>query len=578
MNKPKKKWTVIERPESSRVSAFAKELNISEVLASLLIQRGIDDFDTAKKFFRPQLSHAHNPFLMKDMDKAVRRLKQAIEGGENIMVYGDYDVDGTTSVSLVFSVLSELTSNITFYIPDRYEEGYGLSFKGVDFAADNDFSLIITLDCGIKAIDKVDHANDKGVDIIICDHHRPGKELPKAYAVLDPKRSDCPYPYKELCGCGVGYKLLKGLSVAMDLPDALTDQYLDLVALAIGADIVPITGENRVLMHYGMKRVNEAPSVGVNALLEVANVKKILSVTDLVFIVAPRINAAGRIKSGGDAVALLTSKDRDSVLELAEEVNRYNKERRELDQRITEHALELLQESPEEEKKRSTVVFNGGWHKGVVGIVASRLMDHYYRPTIVLTGNGDKITGSARSVRHFDVYEAINSCSDLLVNFGGHKYAAGLTMEKDKLPEFKRRFEETVRNTLDLGLLIPEQLIDAEIRLTDVNKKFYNILRQLAPFGPKNMRPLFVAHGCYDTGASRILKEEHLRLVVTQNDDLDIPLNGIGFGLADKMDIVQSGQPFSIVFSIEENTWRGNTSLQLNLKDIRLTVDVQQAQ
>lgn len=511
------------------------------------------------------------------MESAVTRVLQAIDGGENILVYGDYDVDGTTSVSLMYSFLSQLTDQVSYYIPDRYKEGYGVSFQGIDFAHDNGVGLIITLDCGIKAVDKVAKAKEYGIDVIICDHHRPGAQLPDAIAVLDPKRNDCAYPYKELCGCGVGYKLATAIARRRDLPSETFEQYLDLVAVAIGADIVPITGENRILMHYGMAKVNRNASPGMAALMKVAQIKKTMSVTDLVFTIAPRINAAGRIKSGMDAVDLLTATDEQSVMAMAQEIDGHNRDRKELDKRITEEALEQIESEAGSEQLRSTVVYREDWHKGVVGIVASRLMETYYRPTIVLTGSDGKVTGSARSVRHFDVYDAIDACSDLLLNFGGHKYAAGLTMEADKLPEFKRRFEAQVRSTLDLSLLSPELTVDAELPLSSVTPSFYKILRQMAPFGPGNMRPVFVAHDCFDfKGQSKVLKDKHLRVMVTQGDDDRPPIQGIAFGMAHALEIVQSGRPFSIAFNIEENVWNDRVTMQLMVKDIRYTVDARQ--
>ena len=504
---------------------------------------------------------------MKDMDKAVDRLIQAVDQDEHIMIYGDYDVDGTTSVALVYSFLRETTEAIMYYIPDRYKEGYGLSYQGIDQAADNDVTLIITLDCGIKATDKVAYAKEKGIDIIICDHHRPGDELPAAVAVLDPKQGDCPYPFKELCGCGVGFKFMQAYCQRTETDTVNLFNKIDLLATAIGADIVPITGENRVFMHHGLKMVNEGPSDGISALKQVADVKKKMTVTDLVFIIAPRINAAGRIFHGNHAVALLTSEPGVQLEEIAHEVNNFNKERKELDKVITQQALEMIAEDSTMLEAKSTVVYREDWHKGVVGIVASRLIETYYRPTIVLTESNGMATGSARSVRHFDVYEAIDSCSDLLENFGGHKYAAGLTMKLEHVDEFRRRFDEVVSKTCPSDWLIPEVTADLELDLDEVDRKFFNVLRQMAPFGPGNMKPVFMSKSC-QARYPKIVGETHLKFQVYQNDT-NRPLNTIAFGQGDKLELLQSGRSFDLLYTVEENEWNGMVGLQLNVKDIR---------
>lgn len=567
---PDKRWTSRPIPEGLSVETLAKELNVRPELATLLIQREISDFDAAKAFFRPSLDDLHDPFLMKDMDKAVDRLSQALEEGESIMVFGDYDVDGTTSVALVYSFLRNLTDQVMYYIPDRYTEGYGLSMAGIQQAADNDISLIITLDCGIKAVEKVAHAKELGVDIIICDHHRPGDVLPPAVAVLDAKQEGCEYPYKELCGCGVGFKFMQAYCRRHEIDEGHVLQYLDLLATAIGADIVPITGENRVLMYHGLQMINTEPSSGIRALLQVADVKKkSLTVMDLVFIIAPRINAAGRIFHGNHAVALLTGEDPDKLESVAREVNTFNGERKELDRSITEQALDMIASDEQFHGMKSTVVFKEDWHKGVVGIVASRLIETHYRPTIVLTESNRMATGSARSVRHFDVYDAIEACSDLLVNFGGHKYAAGLTLELDQVDEFRRRFEEVVSATIDPEWLIPEVTADLEFDLDHVDRKFFNVLRQMAPFGPGNMKPVFRTDNCLGRYA-KIVGETHLKFQAYQ-EDVNRPINCIAFGLGNKLDIAKSGQPFSLIYTIEENEWNGMLSLQLSVKDIRLT-------
>ncbi len=561
------RWTLKPKPDSEKVKSLSKALRVEPIIASLLVQRGVESFEEAQKFFRPSLEDLHDPYLMKDMDKAVWRIEKAIVNGENIMVYGDYDVDGTTSVALLSSFLKSYYPNVSTYIPDRYDEGYGISYKGIDFAHDNDFTLIIALDCGIKAIDKVAYALEKNIDFIICDHHRPGNEIPKAVAVLDPKRDDCKYPYKELCGCGVGFKLIQALAEKQGLQIKDLLPYLDLVATAIGADIVPITGENRVLAYYGLKVINSYPRTGFQAILNQIK-KETLTITDVVFIIAPRINAAGRMKHGNHAVTLLTETDSEKAEIYAAEIETYNTDRREADKQITEEALQQIIQNKEEERM-TTVVYQEDWHKGVIGIVASRLTETYYRPTLVFTKSGERLAASARSVKDFDVYNVLESCSEHIEQFGGHKYAAGLTLLEKDFENFKAAFERVVSETIEPRLLSPEISIDTEIDLKDITPKFYRILKQFGPFGPGNMTPTFMTQNLTDTGFGKCVgkDESHLRVVVKQGNSNQF--TGIGFGMAEKEDIACKGQPFKAVYSIDENEWQGNVSLQLKLKDIR---------
>lgn len=559
------RWTLQPKPDSSTVENLAKTLNVDTIIASLLVQRGVTTFDQAKKFFRPSLEDIHDPFLMKDMDKATARILKAIADGENIMVYGDYDVDGTTSVALLSSYLKTLSHQITTYIPDRYNEGYGISYMGIDYAHDNDISLIVALDCGIKAIEKIAYAKEKGIDFIICDHHRPGDKIPDAVAVLDPKRKDCEYPYKELCGCGVGFKLIQGLAVHQNqtIEDILP--YLDLVATAIGADIVPITGENRVLAYYGLRVINTNPRVGFRAMLSEVK-KETLTITDLVFIIAPRINAAGRMKHGLHAVNLLTEENLDIALQYAAEIELYNSNRKEADQNITQEALGQILQNKEEDRY-TTVVYEENWHKGVIGIVASRLTETYYRPTLVFTKSGSKLAASARSVKGFDVYNALEACSEYIEQFGGHKYAAGLTLEEKQYLPFKQKFEEVVSTTIDKKMLIPEISIDASIELDQITPKFYRILKQFAPYGPGNMAPVFMTEGLNDTGYGKCVgaDEKHLKCRVQKNE---VTIGAIGFNLGPKYNLITQGQYFKAAYTIDENEWNGEVSLQLKLKDI----------
>ncbi len=561
------RWNIKPKPEPHLVSQLANELNVSKLIASLLVQRGISTFNQAKQFFRPSLNDLHDPYLMRDMDKAVNRIEKAISNQENILVFGDYDVDGTTAVSLVSSYLKTIYPNISTYIPDRYDEGYGISFKGIDFADDNGFSLIIALDCGIKSIDHVAYAKEKNIDFIICDHHRPGEILPEAIAVLDPKRSDCTYPYDELCGCGVGFKLIQAL--AHNRGETIDDliPYLDLVATAIAADIVPMTGENRILAKFGLEVINSNPRPGIKALIQ--NVKKkVLTITDVVFIIAPRINAAGRIKHGNHAVELLTEFNLEQAEQFASEIEGYNLDRKDLDKQITVEALAQIEENNEKEKF-TTVVYNENWHKGVIGIVASRLTETYYRPTLVFTKSGDKLAASARSVKDFDVYNALEKCSEHLEQFGGHMYAAGMTLKEENYIQFKEAFEKVVQETIHPDLLIPEISVDAEIDLTEINPKLIRLLHQFEPFGPENMTPVFMAKNIVDTGYGKTLgqNDEHLKLFVKQNNSEGFGV--IGFGLGKKLKLTKNHQPFEMAFCIDENEFNGNVTVQLRAKDVR---------
>ena len=560
------RWTLKTAPNKKKVSQLSNDLSVNPILASLLVQRNIDTFKKAKEFFRPSLEDLHDPFLLKDMDRAVSRIEKAIIDNENILIYGDYDVDGTTSVSLVSSYLKTITNHIATYIPDRYDEGYGISYQGIDFASDNNFSLIIALDCGIKAIEKVSYASQKNVDFIICDHHKPGNEIPKATAVLNPKRVDCTYPYKELCGCGVGFKLVHALASRRGQTIEDIQQYLDLVATAIAADIVPITGENRILTYYGLEVINSNPRNGIKAIIHQINKKK-LTITDVVFIIAPRINAAGRIKHGNYAVELLTEMDFEVALDFAASIEKFNLERKELDKKITYEALQQI-ESANEKEKFSTVVYSENWHKGVIGIVASRLIESFYRPTLVFTKSGNKLAASARSVKGFDVYEALNECSEYLEQFGGHKYAAGLTLDPKNYSAFKNKFEEVVKASIDKNLLIPEITIDLELELSEITPKFFRILQQMGPFGPQNMKPVFKTTSVRDNGYGKTVGSDksHLKLSIIDGADQKT-YNAIGFGLGNKIKSIKGD--FDIAYSLDENEWKGNTSIQLILKDLK---------
>ena len=561
------RWTIKPQPSEEKVKLLAEALNVEEFVATLLVQRGIETFEQARQFFRPTLADLHNPYLMKDMDKAVERIELAIENGENILVFGDYDVDGTTAVSLVSSYLKTYYPNVATYIPDRYDEGYGISFKGIDFADDNGFSLIIALDCGIKSIDHVAYANARNIDFIICDHHRPGNSLPEAIAVLDPKRDDCSYPYDELCGCGIGFKLIQALGINRNQTISDLVPYLDLVAAAIAADIVPMTGENRILAHFGLQVINSDPRPGIKALIHQIK-KQTLDITDVVFIIAPRINAAGRIKHGNHAVELLTEFDFEQAQQFASEIEAYNSERKDLDKLITKEALKQIDENKEKERFTS-VVFQEDWHKGVIGIVASRLIETYYRPTLVFTKSGDKYAASARSVKGFDVYNALEACSEHLEQFGGHMYAAGMTLKEENYLLFKEAFEKEVEKTIHPDMLVPEISIDAEINFSDITPKLIRILKQFEPFGPLNMTPTFLTKEVKDTGYGKLMgqEEEHLRLFVKQNGSEGIA--AIGFGLGDKFDLTTNQKPFQVAYCIDENEWNGKVSIQLRLKSIK---------
>jgi len=561
------RWTIKPLPNPDTVKQLMHVLSVDHTIATLLAQRGIETFDEARKFFRPELQDLHDPYLMKDMGKAVERIEKAIRDNENILVFGDYDVDGTTAVSLVSSFLRSFYPNVATYIPDRYIEGYGVSYLGIDYADDNGCSLIIALDCGIKSIDHVAYAKQKNIDFIICDHHRPGDFLPDAVAVLDPKRSDCFYPYDELCGCGIGFKLIQALGQNRGETTEDLIGYLDLVAAAIAADIVPMTGENRILAKFGLDVINDNPRPGIKALIHQIK-KKTLDITDVVFIIAPRINAAGRIKHGNHAVELLTEFNFEQAQQFASEIEQYNSDRKDLDKQITKEALQQIVDNKEHENFTS-VVFHETWHKGVIGIVASRLIETYYRPTLVFTKSGDKYAASARSVKGFDVYNALEACAEHLEQFGGHMYAAGLTLKEENYQAFKNAFEEIVKATIHPDLRIPEVSIDAEIDFDEITPKMMRILKQFEPFGPLNMTPVFVTKNLQDTGFAKTLgaDNEHLKLYVKQNNTGGI--GAIGFGLGNKIALAQNQQSFQAAYCIDENEWNGNISMQLRLKDIK---------
>jgi len=559
------RWEAISEPEQSAVQLLQKELGVSSTIASLLVQRGMHTFDTAKAFFRPQWQDLHSPFLMRDMDKAVARIQAALEEDQAIMVYGDYDVDGTTSVALMSSFLTEKTQKVFPYIPDRYTEGYGISYKGIDLAAEKGIHLIIALDCGIKAVEKVAYAKEKGIDFIICDHHLPGEELPQATALLDPKRSDCNYPFDELCGCGIGFKLIQALSESWDEPEEKLFPYLDLVVTAIAADIVPMEGENRTLSFFGLAQLRQNPRPGIQSFL--GTLKKPVTITDLVFKVAPRINAAGRMDHALVAVDLLNTKDHNEVKKIAAAIEQFNTDRRAIDERITQEALDQIKQRNEEDFP-ATVVYATDWHKGVVGIVASRVIENYYRPTVVLTQSGENYVGSVRSVKGFNVYNALEACKAHMIQFGGHKYAAGLSLKKTELTAFKTAFEKQVEATILPEQKTPVITYDLVLPIEEVNHKLYRIVAQMAPFGPKNMRPVFCSTNCIDSGQSKIVGQDqsHLRLSV---QTVNGPLVGIGFGLADHFEHIKSGAAFDLLYTLDENEWNGTSSLQLKIKAIR---------
>lgn len=570
------RWIIAKDVDNQVVRSLSESLGIDEILANLLVQRGITTYDEAKNFFRPSLEHLHDPFLMKDMDKAVDRLQKAMNDGEKILIYGDYDVDGTTAVALIYTYLKNFINKkkIEFYIPDRYDEGYGISYKGIDYAAENGFGLVIVLDCGIKAVEKIEYANQRGVDFIICDHHRPDDVIPNAVAVLDSKRPDCEYPYKELSGCGVGFKLITALSMRLGRPIEEVYELLDYVAVSIAADIVPITGENRVLAYFGLIQLNKNPRPGIAAVLRQTEQKNALerelTISDLVFLIGPRINAAGRLEKASDSVRLLLATNKDHAEKLATSINSLNEKRREFDNAITEEALQMIDADEKMRNAKSTVIFNENWHKGVIGIVASRLTDSYYRPTIVLTRSGNLITGSARSIKNFDIYDAIDDCSDLLEHFGGHKYAAGLSLKPENLKEFSERFEKYVSEHLEEDDLTPELNVDIEMDFTNITPKFVRILKQFAPFGPGNLSPVFLTRNVVDAGFSRAVgNRKHLKLSVMQQGNTDYVFSGIAFQKGDLYERIHEKEPFTMCYYIEENFWQGKTTLQLNVKDIK---------
>lgn len=568
-------WKQKPKASQSAIEKLGKEINVNPILANMLINRGVETFDQAKDYFRPNLSQLHSPFLMQDMDKAVDRIHQAIQSEEKILVYGDYDVDGTTAVALMYSFLKGIYTEVDFYIPDRYKEGYGISEKGVRFAAESGFTLVIALDCGIKAIDKVALASELGVDFIICDHHTPGETLPAAIAVLDSKREDCAYPYKELSGCGVGFKLIQAYAKSHGIEESRLYPYLDLVAVSIAADIVPITGENRILAFFGLDRINNNPRSGLKALIIQAKVEKEIQISDIVFKIGPRINASGRLEHAQASVELLISSNLDEAIERAKLVDEVNATRRNFDENITKEAFEMLAERELEAEWNSTVLFKEDWHKGVIGIVASRCIEKYYRPTIILTESNNKATGSARSVVDFDIYEAIAECADLLDQFGGHKYAAGLTLSVDKVPAFQAKFEQVVKSRIEEIHLKPVIEVDDELILDQINYRFYNILKQMAPFGPGNSEPVFRISNVYAEEVT-VLKDKHLRFKIVQDGQLTTPVC-LGFGMADRakdpdlttVNMLRGRMRFDILAEIRENFFRDKSSLQLYVKDIK---------
>ncbi len=562
-----KRWAIKDDADEQEVQQLAEALSIDPVLSKLLIHRGINTYEDARLFFRPDILHLHDPFLMADMEKAILRIEAAIDAGEKILIFGDYDVDGTTAVSVVYSFFSKIYDNLEYYIPDRYAEGYGISLKGIDYAADNGFTLIIALDCGIKSVDKIAYANERGVDFIICDHHLPGDELPAAVAILDPKRPDCEYPYKELSGCGIGFKLIQAYAEKNDIPFEEVACYLDLAAISIASDIVHITGENRVLAHLGLQKINTDPCTGVRTLMDVAGKSGNYTISDVVFLLGPRINAAGRIDDAKHAVELLVSTDAELARVKSELINLKNIERKGHDLSITDEALSIIDNDEALINRKSTVVFNENWHKGVIGIVASRLTEKYYRPTIVLTRANGHLAGSARSVLGFDLYEALCGCSDLLIQFGGHRYAAGLSLLPENIEAFKTRFEEVVSTTIKPEQLIQQINIDAELHLSQIEPKFFRILNMFAPFGPENMAPVFVSKNVYVSGVPGLVGGNHIKMTVIQHGSPGFET--IAFGQGEYIDQIKKDVPFDICYSIEENIWKEKRSIQLNIKGMR---------
>ena len=572
-----KKWILKDVADEETVARLSSELGIDPVLARLLVQRGIGTFQEARAFFRPSLDNLHDPFLMKDMDKAVERVEAAVRSGEKILVYGDYDVDGTTAVSLVYSFLQRLTRNVDFYVPDRYDEGYGVSYKGIDWAADNGFGLIITLDCGIKANDKVSYAAGKGIDVIVCDHHLPENDLPAAVAVLDPKRSDCGYPFDDLSGCGVGFKLVQAYSQKNGIPFESLIPLLDLLVVSISSDLVSVVGENRILAHFGLKQLNENPRKGLLAMIHLSGLDpEHITIDDIVFKIGPRINAAGRMESGRMAVELLTAGSDEVAARIGSEINRYNNERKNIDREITREALEMVRSGNCLSARNATIVYNPSWHKGVVGIVASRLVEAFYRPTIVLTKSNGFVTGSARSVHGFDLYDAIESCADLLENFGGHLYAAGLTLKEENLPEFCERIENFIEKHINEDMLTPVIMIDTILDFSQITPKFFRILKQFQPFGPGNNAPVFLTENVYDNGNVRKVGADggHLKLELIQESQPYRSISAIAFNKSEHFDHIKAGNPIDVCYSIVENYYRGIANLQLRIKDLHDREDI----
>lgn len=568
-----KKWIVKPAGDVEIVQRLAQELSVDKVLASLLVQRGVTTFEEAHAFFRPRLEHLHDPFLMKDMDKAVHRIEQAIANKERIMIYGDYDVDGTTAVSLVYSFLNKIyPKHVEYYIPDRYSEGYGISYKGIDTAKEHGASLIIVLDCGIKANEKIAYAKTKGIDFIVCDHHLPGDVIPDAVAVLDPKRPDCGYPFTDLSGCGVGFKLLQAYCTSNDIPHTDIYPLLDLLAVSIASDIVPVTGENRILAFYGLKQLNENPRKGLKAIIKLSGLEHHqIGIDDIVFKIGPRINAAGRMESGRAAVDLLTSQSEESAMGFGQTINVHNNDRKNIDRHITQQAIAMVEGNGPELEKKATILYNPDWHKGVIGIVASRLIESFYRPTIVLTNSNGFITGSARSIPGFDLYQAIESCADLLENFGGHMYAAGLTLKESNLPMFRQRFEEIASKNITEDMMIPQVDIDSPLDFKQITPKFFRILKQFQPFGPGNMSPVFLTQNVYDNGNGRAVGQGggHLKLELIQENEPYRPISAIAFNQSEYFEHLNSGNPADVCYSIAENYYRGIANIQLRIKDIK---------
>jgi len=561
----KKRWT-LRTADAGKTNELHASLKINPVLCELLVNRGINNYEQAKDFFRPQLSALHSPWLMKDMDKAVERIITAMSNGEKILVFGDYDVDGTTSVAVMYKFIRKIYPNVDFYIPHRYREGYGVSKNGIDYANENSFSLVISLDCGIKSVELISYARSLGIDFIVCDHHLPDEELPPAVAILNAKQKDCPYPYKDLCGCGVGFKLVCALTERMELHPDTAFQYLDLVATAIAADIVPLTGENRILAYHGLVKVNTNPNLGIKALMQLSGLTKEVQITNLVFMIAPRVNAAGRMDDASKAVQLFIADTLEEALHYGEMLHSDNTDRKEADSSTTEEALAQLEANESWKLRNTTVVFQPHWHKGVVGIVASRLIEHYHRPTVVLTRSGDYAAGSARSVPGFNLYEAIHACREHLLGYGGHYAAAGLTMEAEMVEVFREKFEQVVSAIIKPEQLIPEIIIDAEAKLTDLTETFYSIICQMEPFGPENPRPVFLLRKLENTGWSKIVKELHVKFSLKKDN---VTINGIGFNMADKFAIITNNKFIDVVCTIDENEWQGNRSLQLRVIDLR---------